>query len=490
VPLVQSDRTLLFANARGRFDDSDSIEGNFGLGLRRMLDGGWNLGGYAYFDRLRSEQHNVFHQTTLGLEALGRDWDVRVNGYVPVGERIKNVDSLSTAELSGTTVVFRGGEERGLAGFDAEVGWRVPFWRADALQALRIYAGGFRFGDDVVKTVAGPRGRLELTFDQVPGLWEGARLALGTEVQHDDVRGTQTFFTVQLRIPLEPGKEQPSRLTAQERHMTTPVVRDVDIVSQAGAFGAPETAYSTLNGQPIQSVSTLNSATTTGAALPGAVTAAGANSTVILSGTFNTTAVTTLQVGQTLMSGGGTLTVRSASGRTATFTVPGSSGTVAATGNIVSAINVASNSVLSGLTVSNRRTVGNAAAVNSVGGATGATIRNNTITAAGTTDSDMEMTALAVGSNFTVSGNTLNASSTGGGGASAATGLAASNRTNVTVTGNTFNSTGAVSNFSVSGNAVTSFVTASSTGNVLTSGTCNAGAATGSVSFTNGTTCP
>ncbi|MBF0166962.1 MAG: hypothetical protein HQL45_04965 [Alphaproteobacteria bacterium] len=204
-----------------------------------------------------------------------------------------------------------------MQGFDAEIGWRLPFFKADAGQQLRIYGGGYRFAADseTVPKIQGPRGRLDLTFAQVPYLWDGSRLSLGAEVQHDNPRGTQGFVSARLRIPLQFfGKADPAKLTAQELRMTDPIIRDIDIVSQARAYGAPEAATQTASGQTL---TVLDSNTTTGAGLPAAIAAAGANSIVILSGTFSTTAVTTLQSGQTVM-GGGSTSVRSLSGRTAT----------------------------------------------------------------------------------------------------------------------------------------------------------------------------
>src|SRR3546814_1594980 len=73
VPLGQDDRTLLFANARFLLDDGNSREGNLGFGLRRMLQGGWNLGGYGYFDRRRSDTAHLYNQLTFGAELLVRD---------------------------------------------------------------------------------------------------------------------------------------------------------------------------------------------------------------------------------------------------------------------------------------------------------------------------------------------------------------------------------------------------------------------------------
>lgn len=170
VPFAQTDTTLLFGNARARFDEDSNREGNFGLGLRHMLPSGWNLGVYGYYDRKRTDFDNSFNQATLGIEALGRDFDFRANVYLPFGDRAKNADSFNTATISGANVLFYGGEERALRGFDAEVGWRVPVWSADDTKALRLYAGLFHFDDNVVKAVTGPRLRAELTMYEIPNL--------------------------------------------------------------------------------------------------------------------------------------------------------------------------------------------------------------------------------------------------------------------------------------------------------------------------------
>lgn len=484
-PLAQDADTLLFADIRTRLDDQDSREGNFGLGIRHMLPTGWNVGAYGYFDRRRTHYDNYYNQATFGAEALGEDWDFRANAYLPFGRDRHEVESLNTAELSGTSVIFRGGEERALAGFDGEVGWRVPLFGADAGRQLRVYGGGYRFYADDVDPVQGPRGRLDLTFDEVPYLWSGARLSLGAEVQNDGPRGTQAFASVRLRIPLQIfGAAPSSKLTAQERRMTDPVVRDIDIVAQAGAFGVTETATATAGGSTI---TVLSSASTSGAALPGAVTAAGANSTVILSGTFNTTTTVSMAGAQTLM-GAGTLTVKSPSGRTATLTTPG--GTIAGTNVNSSALQLNSNATVSGLTVSNAYSGGaGGIAVLMAGAAGNLTILNSTFTVTQSgNNGGAAMTGGGNNANVLLSGNTFTA--IGSGTATTMTGLGINGgNTTITVTGNTISASGGnTNNFMASVAGAT--ILSGSTGNVRGSGTCNGAPNSGTLGFTNGTTCP
>jgi len=145
-----------------------------------------------------------------------------------------------------------------------------------------------------------------------------------------------------LRVPLSLDKAA-KKPTAQESRMVERIVRDVDVVSQAGTYGPAETVTQLANGTTF---SVVNSTSTSGANLPTAVTNAGANSTVILSGTFNTTATTSLQGGQSLMAG--SIAVRNASGRMATLNTAAS---IIGTNVPSSTVQVNSNGTLSGLTI-------------------------------------------------------------------------------------------------------------------------------------------
>jgi len=497
VPFAQTDRTLFFGDLRGRFDGGGSREGNLGFGVRHMLPNGWNVGGYGYFDRRRTETGNFFNQTTLGAEALGRDWDLRTNFYIPTGNRVRDLGSTggtggSTAAIVAntvqvTTVGSTTREERALKGYDAEVGWRAPLFDVEDSKQLRVFVGGYRFSDAGI-SVSGPRVRTEFTMAEVPGLWKGARLALGAEIQHDHARGRQAFVSLRLRIPFGGGGERASSLNFQERRMTEPVIRDVDIVTQSRVSGStPSMVETTSLTSAGQGFSVISSDATTGAALPGAVAAAGANSTVILAGTFNTTAITTLQTGQTLM-GTGTLTVRTPTGRTATLTLPGATitGTVAGNNPTVA---MGNNSTLTGMIISNLSTGGGVPNPFSVraNNVTGATISNNRLTTTENLVGGTSQALLIVGStNITASGNTLSATGTG-----IAVGINVVNSTGVLVTGNTLSATG---NSGGNSRAIVinngSFA-AGSTGNTILTGICSvAVAGTGSIGLTSGGTCP
>jgi hypothetical protein len=497
LPLAQDERTLLFANLRARYGDDSGREGNLGLGVRHMLESGWNLGAYGYVDRRRSPDTGFYyHQATFGAEALGRDWDLRTNAYRPQGTRVREVSTtpgVSSAALAGTSILVTTSagltqEERALKGFDGELGWRTPLFDSEAARQLRLYAGGYRFSDDTLK-VQGPRVRAELALEDLTWFGPGTALYLGAEAQHDGARGDQTFLSLRLRIPLGKESARATPLSAQERRMAAPVMRDVDIVTQRRSFvttpGSVETATATAGGSPI---TVLDSASTTGAALPGAVATAGANSTVILRGIFNTTATTTLQSGQTVM-GAGRLTVTTPSGRTASLTLaPGATINSTIAGNFVASVAMADHSTLTGMTVVRNDSGFNNPITVYADTVSNVTIANNTISVSGSSFGPYGV-YISSSSNVTVSGNTISASQPSGTSVALRVGTSS-----VTVTNNTLNASG-LTPIAVNLSFGNLTIQPGSTGNVFTGGTCNVmgGIITGSLGYSSGGiagTCP
>ncbi len=501
VPLVQDERTMLFGNARFRVDDQSSYEGNFGLGVRRMLEGGWNIGTYGYYDRRRSPNANFFNQLTFGAELLGTNFDLRANSYWPIGTTQQQVGPATTGPSTATVLVggalqvftpaTMGNIEYAMRGFDAEAGVRIPITPAESPYHLRFYAGGFYFDtpSGVTPVVSGPRLRLEFTDYAVPGLWGGTRFSVGGEWQTDEVRGSQFFAGLRLRVPLQ-GEPRRASFTMQERRMTDPIVRDVDIVSQVQtvqlAPSITDSATQTASGQTITGIT---SATTTGAALPGAITAAGVNSTVVLQGTFNTTATTSMPFGQTLI-GGGPIALRTASGRTVTANLPGA--TIAGTNVPLAALQLNAGATVIGLNVSNAYSGGSGgSAAIMAGGAGNLTILNNTFTVTQSgANGALALSSGGVNTNTLISGNTLIATGSGPATAMTALGLSGGGAASTyTVVGNTMSASGG-NTFSRIANVSGVTINAGSTDNVRGSGVCFGAPTSGSILFTNGTTCP
>lgn len=409
LPLAQDDHRLLFADLRGILDDQNQREGNFGLGYREMLDNGWNLGGYGFFDRRRSGVGHYFSQATLGLEALGPDFDARINGYLPLGTREYEVAGSTRVDITGTSIRMSNSYERAYHGGDAELGWRVPLFAAEGDTELRLYGGGYWFDAPASEKVAGPRLRMELRLYELTDDLPGSRLTFSGELQHDEPRGTQEFLGLKIRLPLQP-EIASHRLTPQERRMADPVVRDVDIVTQQAKVAEAVQ----MDGQTIASVKQL-----AGSNIQTELNSASAGTLLLLNGEATVSAPVTLNAGQTLRGGGTVITLTGAgSGKIFAYTIPGSVGSIkgAVAGDAV--VKMAANSTLRDVRVENTSTNANSWAI-SADGVSGATLQNVTMVSAagglkvaGANDftlSSSRITA-AQGSTITVSNSTgLNA---------------------------------------------------------------------------------
>lgn len=372
LPLAQDDRRLLFADLRGILDDQNQREGNFGLGYREMQDNGWNLGGYGFFDRRRSGTGHYFSQATLGLEALGADFDARINGYLPLGTREYEVAGSTRVDIIGSSIRMSNSYERAYHGGDAELGWRVPLFAAEDDAELRIYGGGYWFDAAHSDSVAGPRLRLELRLYELAEELPGSRLTFSGEVQHDEPRGTQEFFGLKIRLPLQP-ETASRRLTPQERRMVDPVVRDVDIVTQQAQVAEAVK----MDGTTIGTVKQLS-----GSDLQAQLNSATAGTLLLLNGEATVSAPVTLNAGQTVRGGGTVITLTGAStGKTFAYTIPGSAGTIkgAVAGDAV--VKMAADSTLRDVRVENISATANSWAISATG-VSGTTLQNVTMVSA------------------------------------------------------------------------------------------------------------
>lgn len=298
-PLWQNDDTLLFGNLITRMDDDDSREINFGGGVRHMLASDRILGTYAFFDRRRSPNDNYFNQVVLGAEYLSTGWDLRVNGYLADDDPQPTGGGAAT--LTGGQLLVQSNMEAALSGVDGEFGVKIPLG-LDNLE-LRTFAGGFHFEDKDFGHVSGPRARAEARLLDFGGgvLPSSTELWFGAEYQEDNVRGSQGFLSLRLRVPLG-GWDKPSSGNRFARRMTDPVVRDIDIVT-GGGLSAPVVAVNQATGRSVSSGIVVRA----GDDLATELVAVGADSVVIADGTdgFITSSETAiLQVGQTLVGAG------------------------------------------------------------------------------------------------------------------------------------------------------------------------------------------
>ncbi|PZV17894.1 MAG: hypothetical protein DCF22_03085 [Leptolyngbya sp.] len=239
VPLTQTPgKNLTYAQGRLLLDtNGGNPGGNFALGYRDFNpSSGRILGGYVGVD-VRDTGRTTFSQLGAGVEAVLPGMEFRVNGYLPVGDRRREVASQSftdTASTSNTSTSLSGGtgttaptnirfqgnnllfdlpaastltsttttrnqttrftralDEVSLAGFDAEAG--VKLAQLSPGSDLRSYLGLYYYSGEGVSGFVGVRGRLALRLNDT--------MTAGLAVQGDREFGTTAVATVSLQFP-------------------------------------------------------------------------------------------------------------------------------------------------------------------------------------------------------------------------------------------------------------------------------------------------
>lgn len=161
----EGDEGLWFLDTRLVVQNDGDVGGNFGLGYRQYNMTTNRIWGISVWDDADSTHRNFFHQVGVGLESLGESFDVRANGYLPVGKEEKSFGHtplLGTYRYGGRNILldrFRH-VETAMRGFDVEVGTQVPGWKAHEYD-LRGFVGYYRYDSDTGPEIDGISGRLQ-----------------------------------------------------------------------------------------------------------------------------------------------------------------------------------------------------------------------------------------------------------------------------------------------------------------------------------------
>lgn len=187
--------------------DVEFIEGNtsFSLNLgHRAYDVDRNVvhGGYFGFDN-RSTDDSTFHQLAAGYERFGENWEFRLNGYLPIGDRTNTIRDVNTDTGLQTSSGFEGNQlvlsavreqqrifhqENALGGLDFEFGTQLVDWNGGELMG---YAGGYLLtGED---SSIGGQLRLLANLE--------SNFNAGLALQHDGLFGTNVVFSISASWP-------------------------------------------------------------------------------------------------------------------------------------------------------------------------------------------------------------------------------------------------------------------------------------------------
>lgn len=162
-----------FIDARGHIFNDGKWASNLGIGLRFLPEcSDVIVGGNLYWD-WREARHTTFNQLGAGLELLFPCWDVRVDGYIPVGHDKKRYRNRFDRFKGHHALAFRK--------------WELSLWGVDAALGRWLYRGncfslhaaiaGYYFGGDFDKHAAGGLFRAKVQF------WD--RVDLRGQVSYD-----------------------------------------------------------------------------------------------------------------------------------------------------------------------------------------------------------------------------------------------------------------------------------------------------------------
>ena len=243
VPFSQNETSVIYGDLRLMEDSHDNHEGNIGVGYREIKSapglGKGVAGIHAWIDRRLTKRGSKFHQATLGGEWLGKEVDIRANGYIPLSDKKEYiVANTSGNSLVGNTIqVGTNGTlvEEPLHGFDLELGYELgssnKFIR-DNTDSFRVYGGGYYFDGNNTDSIQGVRGRFTTDVTQ--------NIQLGGRLQYDNERDTQGFLEMTYRFPFD--VKQSFRQQGLRALLDESPERDIDIVTSDAITDIPERA--------------------------------------------------------------------------------------------------------------------------------------------------------------------------------------------------------------------------------------------------------
>lgn len=359
-PFFRMDESLYFTDLRFFPTVEGTFGGNVGLGYRyysQSWDRVFGISGWYDADGTRDD---YFQQLGLSLETYAGPFDFRTNFYLPIGQtdRQNSLGLLNNStRFVGNNVAYDQIESftAAMRGLDMEAGVPIPGQFARA-HAMRVYGGWYYFADDQGDNILGGSARIQATL--------AYGLDTSVQITNDNFYNTRAFFSLQWTFgPLR--RSDSSGATTVDRlgeHVTrnytvlapTRTRVDPDIIAVDPQTGTPYTFAHVDSAAAAGGNGTVNSPFQTIAAAQAAsddIIFVHANS--VFTGSA---AAITMSSGQSILGDGAGITHTIAVPQLGSIALPHASASTSlpilesATSN---AVVLASNTILSGFTVTN-----------------------------------------------------------------------------------------------------------------------------------------
>lgn len=151
-----------FLDARGHVFDNGKWAANAGIGLRALL-GGRVYGINTYYD-YRNTGRLKANQIGIGLETLGKLFDFRINGYLPVGAKQSDPYDPTFGAFSGNSLLISQKYHSAMKGANAECGFHFGKSKSFDFYAA---AGPYYFIGKMDPATWGGKARILGTFRDV-----------------------------------------------------------------------------------------------------------------------------------------------------------------------------------------------------------------------------------------------------------------------------------------------------------------------------------
>lgn len=116
-----------FLDLRAHVFNNGNPAFNAGLGLRLQASS-WVFGFSNYYD-YRKTDHYHYQQYSLGLEALGKHFDIRCNGYLPIGKKSSGFYHTKFSYFENNFAYLSSKREFAMKGINLEGGYHFKDWR-------------------------------------------------------------------------------------------------------------------------------------------------------------------------------------------------------------------------------------------------------------------------------------------------------------------------------------------------------------------------
>lgn len=150
-----------FIDARCHFFNDNRWAINLGIGARAMNPFLENVYGYNVFYDYRQRPRGGYHQVGFGLELLGCNYDIRLNGYLPIGRNTRESKSVEFTYLPHDYIAIFKSYHKALGGMDAEF---AAYPRRLLCMDPFIACGAYYYHKDCGGNIAGGKLRLGVRY--------------------------------------------------------------------------------------------------------------------------------------------------------------------------------------------------------------------------------------------------------------------------------------------------------------------------------------